>query len=110
MVAAARRAASDTSNTEWQRDLSVSHARIGHLLQAQGDLGGALAAYRRGIEITEELAASDPSNTQWQRDLGACLIMAVGFFFTLTPARFLVRVPLCLSCCLVELEDVVGGA
>jgi len=36
--------------------------------------------------------------------------MAVGFFFTLTPARFLVRVPLCLSCCLVELEDVVGGA
>ncbi|MFO0154288.1 MAG: RMD1 family protein, partial [Alphaproteobacteria bacterium] len=44
------------------------------------------------------------------RTLGACLIMAVGFFFTLTPARFLVRVPLCLSCCLVELEDVVGGA
>ncbi|MFN6264871.1 MAG: Bug family tripartite tricarboxylate transporter substrate binding protein, partial [Acetobacteraceae bacterium] len=42
--------------------------------------------------------------------LGACLIMAVGFFFTLTSARFLVRVPLCLSCCLVELEDVVGGA
>ena len=36
------------ANTEWQRDLSVSHDRIGDVLVAQGDGPGALAAYRKG--------------------------------------------------------------
>ncbi|MFM7688410.1 MAG: tetratricopeptide repeat protein, partial [Alphaproteobacteria bacterium] len=73
MDIAERLAASDPSNTEWQRDLSVSHEKIGEILQAQGDLAGALAAYQRGIDIAERLAASDPSNTGWQRDLVVAL-------------------------------------
>ena len=32
-------------NTEWQRDLSVSHHKLGDVKLAQGDLPGALAAY-----------------------------------------------------------------
>ncbi len=61
-------AARDPANTQWQRDLSVSHERIGDVLVAQGDGAGALAAYRRGLAIAETLAARDPANTQWQRD------------------------------------------
>ena len=62
-------AARDPANTEWQRDLSISHSRIGEVLLAQGDGAGALAAFRKGLAIDETLAARDPANTQWQRDL-----------------------------------------
>ena len=37
-------AAHDPANTEWQRDLSVSHNKIGDVLVTQGDGAGALAA------------------------------------------------------------------
>jgi hypothetical protein len=47
----------------------VSHNRIGDVLVAQGDGPGALAAYRKGLDIAEALAARDPANTEWQRDL-----------------------------------------
>jgi tetratricopeptide (TPR) repeat protein len=56
-------------NTQWQRDLSVSHDRIGDVLVAQGDGPGALLAYRNSLGIAEALAARDPANTQWQRDV-----------------------------------------
>jgi tetratricopeptide (TPR) repeat protein len=49
--------------------LSVSHLKLGDVLSAQGDLGGALAAYREALAIAQRLAAADPSNTEWQRDL-----------------------------------------
>ena len=62
-------AASDASNSRWQRDLSVSHNRIGDTQSAQGDLAGALKSYQAGMAIRQKLAASDPSNSQWQRDL-----------------------------------------
>ena len=42
-------AARDPANTQWQRDLSVSHDRIGDVLVAQGDGPGALAAFRTGL-------------------------------------------------------------
>ena len=59
----------DPANTEWQRDLSVSHDRIGNVLEAQGDGPGALAAYQASLAIAEGLAKRDPANTGWQRDL-----------------------------------------
>ena len=59
----------DPANTGWQRDLSVSHDRIGDVLVAQGDGPGALAAYRTGLAIREALAARDPANMQWQVDV-----------------------------------------
>ena len=52
-----------------QRDLSVSHDRIGDVRQAEGDLAGALEAYAAGRAIRERLAAADPRNSEWQRDL-----------------------------------------
>jgi len=56
-------------NAGWQRDLSISHDRIGDVLSAQGDLTAALAAYRASLEIRARLAAADPGNAGWQRDL-----------------------------------------
>ena len=38
---------SDPGNAGWQRDLSVSWERLGDVRQAQGDLAGALQAYKR---------------------------------------------------------------
>ena len=57
------------ANTQWQRDLSVSHDRIGDVLVSQGDGAGALAVYQAGLTIREVLAKRDPANTEWQRDL-----------------------------------------
>jgi tetratricopeptide (TPR) repeat protein len=59
----------DPANTEWQRDLLVSHLKIGDVLVAQGDGPGALAAYRTELTIGEALAARDPGNAQWQTDV-----------------------------------------
>jgi hypothetical protein len=33
----------DLADTDWQRELSISHERLGDVLKAQGDLNGALA-------------------------------------------------------------------
>jgi tetratricopeptide (TPR) repeat protein len=62
-------ASRDPANTGWQRNLSVSHDRIGDVLRDQGDGPGALGAYREGLAIAETLAARDPANNEWQRDL-----------------------------------------
>jgi hypothetical protein len=63
-------------DTDRQRDLSVSNETVGDVLEAQGDLPGALAAYRKALAITETLAARDPGNTDWQRDISISLRMA----------------------------------
>ena len=60
---------SDPSNAVWQRDLSVSHNRVGDVLRAQGNLVEALDAYRESMAVAECLAQSDPSNAVWQNDL-----------------------------------------
>jgi tetratricopeptide (TPR) repeat protein len=66
---AERLAASDPSNAQWQRDLSVGYEKIGDVQRARRDLPTTLSSYKRSLEIVESLAASDPANTQWQRDL-----------------------------------------
>jgi tetratricopeptide (TPR) repeat protein len=64
-----RLAASDRSNTGWQRDLSVSNNKVGDVLVAQGKLDEALKSYRDSLAIAERMAAFDRSNTGWQNDL-----------------------------------------
>jgi hypothetical protein len=63
----------DPTNTEWQRDLSVSHDKLGDLAVAAGDLGAAGTAYTAALTIAQKLADADPTNTQWQRDLAVAL-------------------------------------
>ncbi len=52
-----------------QRELSVSHNKVGDVLVAQGQLGEALRAYTASRTIREQLATQDSANAQWQRDL-----------------------------------------
>jgi tetratricopeptide (TPR) repeat protein len=59
----------EPGNLEWQRQLSVSYAMIGDVLQAQVDLPGALASFRAALEINKMLTLRDPGNMEWQRDL-----------------------------------------
>jgi hypothetical protein len=63
------RAAADPANAGWQRDLSVSHNRLGDVAVAAGDLAAARAAYQASLDIRVRLAAADPANAQWQSDL-----------------------------------------
>ena len=69
LAIAERLAAADPTNTEWQRDLSVSHNKLGDLAVAAGDLAAAQQHYQAALTIRERLAAADPTNTEWQRDL-----------------------------------------
>jgi tetratricopeptide (TPR) repeat protein len=64
-----RLAATDPTNTVWQRDLSASHNRIGDILVGEGNLAEALESYRSSLAIRERLARSDPNNAGGQRDL-----------------------------------------
>jgi tetratricopeptide (TPR) repeat protein len=62
-------AAADPGNAEWQRDLAVSHETVGGLLRKQGDLPGALSAFKASLDIRERLQAADPHNAWQPRDL-----------------------------------------
>ncbi len=59
------------ANIQWQRDLSVSHNKIGDVLRDQGDGPAALVAYRKDLGIAEALAVRDPDNALWQTDVAA---------------------------------------
>ena len=53
----------DKSNSDWQRELSVSYNRVGGALVAQGKLQEALEAYQQGLAIAktlEEVLKVDP--------------------------------------------------
>ena len=69
MEIARRLAEADPGNAGWQRDLFISHSKIGDVKAAQGDLAGALASFGAGMEIRRRLAEADPGNAGWQRDL-----------------------------------------
>jgi hypothetical protein len=66
---AARLAVADPANAGWQRDLSISHNKVGDVAVAAGDLTAARAAYQASLDIAARLVAADPANPQWQRNL-----------------------------------------
>ena len=49
----------DPSNAGWQRDLSVSHNKMGDARLAQSDLGSALQAYQASLTVRERLALAN---------------------------------------------------
>ena len=72
---AARRSASawpraDPANTEWQRDLSVSHNKFGNVLRGPRRPAGALRRLpQRARGSARRWPRAIPANTGWQRDL-----------------------------------------
>jgi tetratricopeptide (TPR) repeat protein len=69
-----RLAEQDPSNAGLQRNLAAAHSRVGGVLEAQGRLEDAQAAFEQDLTISRRLAEQDPSNADWQRGLAlACL-------------------------------------
>jgi hypothetical protein len=54
-----------------QRGMAARCPGLLDVLQAQGDLAGALKAYRDGLRIAERIAKADPGNARWQFDLAS---------------------------------------
>lgn len=65
---AAAMMASEPDNAERQRDLSLTHDRIGDLLLAGGEVDAALENYKASLALTQALAKRD-ARPEWQRDL-----------------------------------------
>jgi hypothetical protein len=64
-----RLVAIDSNNMGLQRDLSVSHQKIGDVLKAQGNLSGAGFAYSRRFNIRQSLAETDPGDEEVLRGI-----------------------------------------
>jgi tetratricopeptide (TPR) repeat protein len=47
----------EPANTEWQRDLAISHGRIGSVRQLQKNLSGARTSFEKELEIAAKLFA-----------------------------------------------------
>ncbi len=47
----------------------MSFNKVGAVLVAQGDLDGALKAFRDDLAIAEDLSRADPGNAGWRRDI-----------------------------------------
>ena len=62
LAVATTRAQENPTDTARQRDLSDSHQKVGDVLFAQGDLVGALAAYRTGRAVPEAPVPRGPSS------------------------------------------------
>jgi hypothetical protein len=60
-----RLAEADPSNSEAQRDLSVSYERLGDLMQAVGNTGEAERFYRGGLAIAESAPGRDAQLIEW---------------------------------------------
>ena len=64
-----RLAEQDPSNAGWQRELAMAQRRVADVLQAQGKLEAAQAAYGESLTISRQLVEQDPGNGGWQREL-----------------------------------------
>jgi hypothetical protein len=64
-----RLAAADPGNTEWQRDLSVGHEKLGDLAEQSGDLAGAIRCYIESLPIAENLVDRWPDHPGFLSDL-----------------------------------------
>jgi len=61
--------AEDPVNLAWQRELSYAHSNLGSVLQAQGDLPGALERFEATLAIDRRLAAAAESDQQRSQSL-----------------------------------------
>jgi tetratricopeptide (TPR) repeat protein len=61
-------AAISPGDLTWRRDLAETDTKVAAALIAQGDLPGALTAYREALALTSQVAHDDPTDTH-QRDV-----------------------------------------
>ncbi|WP_224360257.1 tetratricopeptide repeat protein [Hyalangium versicolor] len=70
LAIAERLAQQDPGNSQWQRDLFLSHHQVGDVLLAQDDTEGALSSFQAALPIAERLTQQDPHDSLWQYHLG----------------------------------------
>jgi eukaryotic-like serine/threonine-protein kinase len=59
----------DSSNSEWERDLSIGYEKVGDVAFAQGDLTNALLSFKNALAIKRKLSDTDPGKVDWQQEL-----------------------------------------
>ncbi len=59
----------EPANAILERDVSLSHERLGDEARAVGDIASATDHDQASFDFDERLARTDPTNTEWQRDL-----------------------------------------
>jgi tetratricopeptide (TPR) repeat protein len=64
-----RLTAADSSNTQWQHDLAVAHAKLALVYERQGRIADASQELTQGREIMAPLVAVAPGNAQWKKEL-----------------------------------------
>ncbi len=64
-----RLAKADPGNAGWQRDLSVSYAKLAVVLRKRGAAADALSALRQGQAIIARMTQVSPDNAVWKNDL-----------------------------------------
>jgi len=64
-----RLAATNPSDQQAQKDLSLSHDRLGDARLRQGDVAAALANYEQGLAIRDRLATTNPEDQQLKSDM-----------------------------------------
>jgi hypothetical protein len=62
-------AKADPGNAGWQRDLSVSHAKLANAFIKADDKAKAIDELRRGRLIMVRMTSLSPDNAEWKRDL-----------------------------------------
>ncbi len=69
-----RLAQSEPERPDYQRNLSVSHSKMGDLYyEGLGQVGKAREAYQNALGIRERLAQAEPERADYQRDLAISL-------------------------------------
>ena len=66
---AARLAARDAENADWQFQLGQSHFWVGFLRWEQNDLDAALGEFEAYLRLSEDLVKRDPARPEWQLEL-----------------------------------------
>jgi tetratricopeptide (TPR) repeat protein len=66
-------AKAEPERADYQRDLSVSHERMGNLYSALGQGEKARESYQSALGIRERLSHSEPERADYQRDLATSL-------------------------------------
>ena len=69
LAIAERLAAANRSNTDWQRDLAISHYNLSVDYEGQGRFADALRELIVGRNIMAALVAIAPGNEQWKSEL-----------------------------------------
>lgn len=66
-------AARDGARTDFKRDLSLAHERVGDAALQAGDLPAARQSFAACLALRRELALRNPAQVEWRRDLSVAL-------------------------------------